>query len=428
MMIKKLGGVKMPLGRHRLARVSSGAVTRVLGGVLVLATAISITSTGPAQAQAASGKSPYLIASPIDLTGSSAQLGASLSAGLNAAVTQVNNSGGILGHPVKVTYKDTQSNPQTAAQVLTSMVQTGNYIAAIPASGGSTTLPMLGVMKSSGILGLLVGSAPNLGNPAVYPTVFDVAASYASSGTALACAATTFKPKTAAIIQLDDPFNATDSSTATTVLEKKGIKVVDHEVYEMGATNIIPQMQRIQAAHPSILLMSTYYFETGPIFSALQQLNYNVQVVGDTGVSSGPPRAVLPASITIPANAQATSPTTDVRIDGKLSAQQKNIIALLDESVHGKFESALAQYLYDYDALELVRWAADKAKSTDTKAMVHALETLKAHPENTGAISEPSPPFSPTSHIYGPEPEYLEVYGGNFVTGTFPEVKPVPSC
>ena len=335
----------------------------------------------------------------------------------------------ILGHPVKVTYKDTQSTAQTAGQVLTSMLQSGGYIAAIPASGGATTLPMLQVMKSNKILGLLVGSAPDLGNPKVYPTIFDVASSYASSGTALASAAATFHPKTAAIIQLDDPFNATDSATATALLAKMGINVVDHEVYELGATNIIPQMQKIEAAHPSIILMSTYYFETGPIFSALQQLGYdNVQLVGDTGVSSGPPLAVLPASVKIPADAEATSPATDVRIGGKLTAQQQKIITLLNQSVHGKYESSLAQYLYDYDALELVRWAADKAKSTNTTAMVHALESLKAHPENTGAISQPAPPFSATSHIYGPEHEYLETFGGKFVDGTFPEIKPVPSC
>ena len=184
---------------------------RVLGAVVVMATVVTLSSVVPSQAS--SSKTPYLIASPIDLTGSQAALGASL------CRPQCRRGPDQwfwrnFGHPVKVTYKDTQSTAQTAGQVLTSMLQSGGYIAAIPASGGATTLPMLQVMKSNKILGLLVGSAPDLGNPKVYPTIFDVASSYASSGTALVCAAT-FHPKTAAIIQLDDPFNATDSATAT---------------------------------------------------------------------------------------------------------------------------------------------------------------------------------------------------------------------
>ena len=65
---------------------------RVLGAVVVMATVVTLSSVVPSQAS--SSKTPYLIASPIDLTGSQAALGASLSAGLNAAVAQINGSGG----------------------------------------------------------------------------------------------------------------------------------------------------------------------------------------------------------------------------------------------------------------------------------------------------------------------------------------------
>jgi len=370
-----------------------------------------------------------MVASPVDLTGSDAALGASLSAGLNAAVANINATGGILGHPVKVDYQDTHSDPQTAAQVLTSMLSSGKFIAAIPSSGGTTTLPLLQVIKTQKILAVMVGSEPNMGNPSVYPTLFDNGASFASGGAAMACAVETFHPATAAIIQLDDPFNATVASVATQMLQKAGIKVVDHEVYEIGATNVIPQVQRLLATHPSVLILSTFYFETGPVFTALQQLNASgLQVVGDNGVSSGPPHAVLPATVQIPAGMVALSPEIDVRVGGQLSAQQKAVVGLLNGILQGSFKSSLAQYLYNYDALELVRWAANKAKSTNTMAMVHALETLKAHPESTGDLTQPEPPFSPTNHQYGPGQQYVENYGGQFLDGTFAAIKPVPNC
>ena len=363
--------------------------------------------------------SPVLIASPVDLTGANASLGASLKAGLDAAVKQINGAGGILGRQVKVDYKDTRSEAQTAASTLTQMLASKDYAAVIPSAGGSTTLPLLQVIKSKHVFATLTGSEPDIGNPSVYPTVFDVAPPFAEQGHAVGCALATFHPAKVGIIQLDDPFNEAVADEAAKVVEASGAQVVDHEKYGLNDTNVIPVVQKLLAKKPDLILLSTFYFKVGPVFSALQNLKNEVPVVGDTGTSSGPPSSVLSSGQSIPAGMASVAPASDVRVGNAFSAQQQQVIGLLKSSGVSDFKSGLSQYLYNYDGLQLVKFAAEKAGSTDTDAMIKALEGLKDDPEATGGLYESMPPFSSTNHEYEDLKYYMTDYAEQFKDGTF---------
>lgn len=62
------------------------------------------------------------------------------------------------------------------------------------------------------------------------------------------------------------------------------------------------------------------------------------------------------------------------------------------------WRGSLSQYLYNYDAVHLVTWAAERARSTDPRAMTRALETLGARPAETGAVTPPG--YTPRDHGY----------------------------
>jgi branched-chain amino acid transport system substrate-binding protein len=415
-------------------RVISGekAERRFRGRVIAVgcvAALAMVAACSSSSKHVAAGSGPFLIASPVDLTGANAQLGKTDQEGLNAAVQEVNSHGGILGRQVQVDYVDTRSDPQGAAQALSEMLASKNYAAVIPSSGGSTTLPLLQIIKSKAILGVLVGSEAHMGDPTYYPTVFVTASSFAEQGTDVGCTVDSYHPQRVAFIHLDDPFNNTVTSSATQLLTSKGVQVVDTEAYSFTQLDVTAQVQRIMQSKPDVLVLSSFYFKIDPVLKAMQDLNFtNVQVVGDSGVSSGPPGAVLSSMSEIPKGMVAISAASDVRIGGTYTSRQNQVISLLQPTAGGFKTGMLSGYLYNYDALQLVKWAADKAGSDTTPAMVKALETLNAHPSDTGALAQPDPPFSPTNHQYTGESYYVSDYTAPTVNGTFVGIKSVPKC
>ena len=87
----------------------------VLLGAISLVLTVCIGATGASGTSGTAPKlntsNPFRIASPWDGTGADAAVGAEWRAALSAAVTHINQHGGILGRKVVVTYEDTQSSP-----------------------------------------------------------------------------------------------------------------------------------------------------------------------------------------------------------------------------------------------------------------------------------------------------------------------------
>ena len=84
---------------------------------------------------------------------------------------------------------------------------------------------------------------------------------------------------------------------------------MDTEAYSFTQLDVTAQVQRIMQSKPDVLVLSSFYFKIDPVLKAMQDLNFtNVQVVGDSGVSSGPPGAVLSSMSEIPKGMVASGP------------------------------------------------------------------------------------------------------------------------
>ena len=393
-------------------------------GVLVVASACSSSGSG------SSGSSVFRIASPIDKTGSDAAVGGFWSAGLDAAVKAVNAKGGIMGRKVVVDYKDTQSNPQTASQVTDSMLSTGDYQAVIPTSSGPMSQPILQVVNRYKILAVGTGPMLDMSNPKLYPTSFDVKYSADSQGKAVGCMAVSYHPKRVAFLHIEDPFPEAQIKSMTPELEASGATVVADESFPFAATDITPQVQKIKAAHPDLLVVLAYFNAMSTAIKGIDAIGLdNVQIVGDAEAAAAPPSSFLASSTRMPENFVAMQWAVNTRVDGQLTAGQKTAINAVSPALKGQFNAVLATYLYTYDALELIKWAAEKAKSDDSSDMVKQLESLSGTPsENTNAYIVNPPPYSSSFHGNRGKMYVVDV-SGKYISGTFPEVRPIPaSC
>lgn len=98
-----------PRGRLRLliALLAAGVAVAACGG-----------STSSNSSGSGASKSPYEVAFVADLTGGNSANGLGGEAGFNTAVKEINESGGVNGHPLHVTNYDSQSAVPTHAAVL----------------------------------------------------------------------------------------------------------------------------------------------------------------------------------------------------------------------------------------------------------------------------------------------------------------------
>jgi ABC-type branched-subunit amino acid transport system substrate-binding protein len=397
-----------------------------LVGLLLLATACGRGGSG---GTTSGTPTEFRIASPVDRTGADAAVGKFWSTGLDAAVKSVNAGGGILGRKVAVDYQDTQSNPQTASQVANDMLASGKYQALIPAASNAMSQPILQAVNRYKILAVGTGPLLDMGDPAKYPTAFDVKYDARAQGEATGCLAASFRPKRVAFLHIDDPFPTAQIKAMTPILQKGGAQIVADEAYPFAATDVTPQVQKIKQAHPDVLVLFAYFNSLSAAIKAIDAVDLSgVQVVGDAEVAAAPPSSFLAAGTPLPKNIVAMQWQINSRVDGKLSAAQQSAVDAVSPGIGGKFTAVLATYLYTYDALKLIKWAAETAKSDRSAAMVKQLETLAggASP-GPGTFITADPPFSASTHT-SRGPMYAVNIAGEYLNGTFPALNQIPAC
>lgn len=392
-------------------------------------------TTGPSGSSGGGGggldtSHPFRIFSPIDRTGADAAIGTFWSTGLNAAVDTVNANGGILGRKVVVDYSDTQSNPQTATQVTTQALASGNYQALIPTAASTSSLPILQVVNRYKILTVGASGVLNMDDPKVYPTAFTTTVDQGVQGHATACLAMKYHPKSVAYLWVQDPTFEGNAAGMTSVWNKYGVKIVANESYPFAATDVTSQVQKIMQAHPDVLIIGAYFNALSAAIKAIDDLHYNVQLVGNAETSAAPPSSFLAASTPLPKNIVAMQWEINARINDQESAAQKKAAAAIGPKINDKYVAVVATYLYAYDALMYVKWAADTAKSDKTPDMVKALETLGSKTGvDTGGLIAANPGYTPTSHGLT-SPLYNVDLHGKYVDGTFPTLdsSPIADC
>jgi ABC-type branched-subunit amino acid transport system substrate-binding protein len=248
-----------------------------------------------------------------------------------------------------------------------------------------------------------------------------------SQGKAVGCMAVGYHPKRVAFLHIEDPFPEAQIKSMTPELQAGGAKVVANESFPFAATDITPQVQKIKAADPDLLIVFAYFNAMSTAIKGIDAIGLNnVQIVGDAEAAAAPPSSFLASSTPMPKNFVAMQWAINTRVNGQLTSDQTTAIDAVSPALKGQFNAVLATYLYTYDALELIKWAAEKTKSDKSSDMVKQLESLSGTPtENTHAHIVNPPPYSSSFHGNKGKMYVVDV-SGKYVSGTFPEVRPIP--
>ena len=286
------GPSRRPAGTARArARLAVRAVTVSAAAALVLTAAACSSSssgggagsassapaagTGSAAASGGTGSatgSPIEIGSIIDLTGVDATSGSAQQAGMNYFLQQFNGSGGVNGHPLKVTYCDAASTPQGAGQCAQQFASLSSHIVVTQTDDPPTRGALPYLTKD-----LVVSIDPIL-LPKAGTNVFQSAGSSSTIATALVGAVKKSNLHTIGVLYTTDTSGTHQLAAAQAAAKAAGITVVA-QPQTAGTTDVTPQLLKLKSSGADVIYLASIGANTAAAVSSYKTLGLTIPVV-----------------------------------------------------------------------------------------------------------------------------------------------------
>ncbi len=256
---------------------------------LVAVGLVPATNSGAAASKKPSG-SAVVFHADLSTTGGGSVLGATEAKALEALEAEVNSTGGIHGHPMRVVIEDNNSTPTTSVALASKWV--GQHVPfLLVGSLTATDRPVDALATSSGpfIYDLSPGDYPK---PTT--TVFDAGLSTFSDAQAYLTDLKESGLRRVAIINGttasgSDGYTEFQKALKTRKLKLTGIKVTDHQTFTPTAPSVTTQMSAIKASNPQALVIWVTGPPVGTAFKAMSSLAMETipTVVGNGNASFG---------------------------------------------------------------------------------------------------------------------------------------------
>jgi branched-chain amino acid transport system substrate-binding protein len=222
-----------------------------------------------------------------DLTGQTSSFGQSTKNGIELAVEEINNAGGVEGKKIQLIVEDDQGRPEQAKTVVSKLINQDKVQAVLGEVASTNSLAAAPVAQEAKI--------PMITPSSTNPKVTEVG-DYTSrvcfidpfQGSVMAkFASNTLHAKTAAIL---GDVNSDYSKGLTQFFEdeftKLGGKVVAKEAYTQTDPDFKGQLTKIRDLKPDVIYIPGYYGQVGIIAKQARELDMNMPLLGGDGWDS----------------------------------------------------------------------------------------------------------------------------------------------
>ncbi|HYB40841.1 MAG TPA: ABC transporter substrate-binding protein [Candidatus Methylomirabilis sp.] len=343
-----------------------------VGGRLVVLMAGLIAASSPLAGAPARAADPIKVGwvGPLSPPGGYAE-GALMKQAAQLAAEEINAKGGVLGRPIEVVFADTRGKPEEGTAAAERLISQEKVVAITGEFHSSVFLAEMEVAHRAGIPIIAVDVWALSITAKGYPEVFRVAPNQALIATKYGewMAAAGFKNVAFVFEKTDGGQSARD--VLLPVLDKNGIKY-EAVGADPNSTEFTAQIERFKTHQPPFDFFMTAYSEAGayPMVSQSHTLGFAPTARAGMGNSGGP----------------AVDPTfwKNVGEAGKYLVTE--IVGLPKNAWNDKTKAFVAAYkkkynqtpspqaIENYDAMLVLADAIARAKSTDGKAIVAALE------------------------------------------------------
>ncbi|MDF2564342.1 MAG: hypothetical protein K0Q53_737 [Massilibacillus sp.] len=346
-------------------------------------TIMSLLFLGCGAKENSSNTNEILLGGDYELTGGLAAVGKQTVNGINLAIKQTNDNGGVLGKKIKFIVADNKSEPSEAANAITKLINTDKVKLVFGSVASSNVLASVQIAEDAKIP-LITATATNptvtVDNGEVRKYIFRTCFIDPFQGDIMAnFAINTLQAKTAAIY-VDS--SSDYSKGLATIFEqnftKHGGKVLLKEAFLQKDQDFKATLTKIKAMNPDVIFIPAYYEEVGKILKQASDLGVKAKILGTDGWDD--PKLIEIAGI---------SAVEGTYFSNHYSPQDTDPhVVKFVESYRAEYNqepSALA--VLGYDAALVVIDAIKRAGSDDPEKIRQALEETKDMQITTGLLS-----------------------------------------
>jgi branched-chain amino acid transport system substrate-binding protein len=323
---------------------------------LGLGLGLALALAGNAQAQIKMG-----IAGPI--TGPNAAFGAQIKNGVEQAVADINAAGGILGQKITTTIGDDVSDPKQGVSVANKFVADGVKFVVGPFNSG-VTMPASEVYQENGILEI----TPSATNPKITErgmwNIFRTCGRDDQQGAvAAAYLLKNFKGKKIAIVHDKTTYGQGLADETKKAMNKGGLKEVLYEGINLGEKDFSALVSKIKAAGADLVYWGGLHTEGGLIVRQMRDQGVKAVLMGADGITTDEFASI--GGPGVEGTLMTYGPDPRKRAEAK---------AAVEKFRAKKFEPE-AYTLYSYAAVEVIKQAAEAAKSLDPKKVAAQIKS-----------------------------------------------------
>ena len=321
-----------------------------------IALGIAVVSAGAATAQVKFG-----VGGPI--TGPSAATGAQMKNGVDQAAADINAAGGILGQKISVSYGDDVSDPKQGVSVANKFAADGvKFVIGHYNSG--VTIPSSEVYQENGILQITPAST----NPTVTErkmwNIFRVCGRDDQQGqVAGEYVAKHFKGKKIAVVHDKTTYGKGLADEMKKTINKAGMKEVLYEGINTGEKDFSALVSKIKQSGADLIYWGGLYTEGGLIVRQMRDQGVKAPLMGGDGITSDEFASVGGPGV------EGTLMTYGPDPRNKPDAKK-----VVEEFRAKKFEPE-AYTLYSYAGVQIIKQAAEAAKSLDPKKVAEKMHS-----------------------------------------------------
>ena len=323
---------------------------------LGLALGLAVAFAGSAAAQIKMG-----MAGPI--TGPSATEGEQIKKGTDQAVADINAAGGILGQKITLSYGDDVSDPKQGVSVANKFAGDGVKFVIGDYNSG-VTMPSSEVYQENGILQI----TPSATNPKITErgmwNIFRTCGRDDQQGAvAGAYIAQHFKGKKVAIVHDKTTYGQGLAEETKKAMNGKGIKEVLLEGINVGDKDFSALVSKIKASGAELVYWGGLQTEGGLIVRQMRDQGVKAVLMGGDGITNAEFASI--GGPGVEGTLMTYGPDPRNRPEAK---------AVVEKFRAAKYEPE-AYTLYSYAAVQIIKQAAEAAKSLDPKKVADTMHS-----------------------------------------------------
>lgn len=361
---------------------------------------------GGGSSSSSGGSGTYDVYGVEALSGPAAAYGAAADAGVKAAVDVINQSGGVLGHQLKLTVQDDGADPTKGVALLQARLSGGTKpVLVVPGLLSTETVPLLPITTKYGVFSVAPGSADAANNPSKFPYHFSATPLGSTTAAALIAEMKSKGYTKIGVAVTDEEHGIGTEADLKQDAKDSGIAVTSVEV-PTTAVDATSQLETLKAANPQAVVFVMNGASNGVLLKGRTKLGWTIPFYSEiAGTSFNVGAQTGPADWN---NVFLQAQTFLVYGSPGTQTPQYTTFAAALAKYAPEITQGMALYVNSYDPLLVWAAAANKAGSVDPKKVAAAVETLTDSSQVPNFVAQGKlygngrhfPDFAPSDFVY----------------------------